>query len=170
MDSKLVFNEVKKGINSGDFVLIDVRSPDEVRNDGKIPSSHLIPREYIFYIFMSKILKNPLTFMIARYLLKLFTNECSFINVLCTTIPGHFFTICVYIFHKTEVLTVILRCLTGLIYYWLKSYDAKRIYFHFFLFLRFCTKTDICIFFVFYVFVFFVITFVPIKIWTHSAP
>ena len=31
-------------------------------------------------------------------------------------------------------------------------------------FLRFCTKADICIFFVFYVFVFFVITFVPIKI------
>ena len=54
MDIKLVFDEVKKGINSGDFVLIDVRSPDEVRNDGKIPSSHLIPREYIFYIFMSK--------------------------------------------------------------------------------------------------------------------
>ena len=75
-----------------------------------------------------------------------------------------------FIFHKTEVLTVILRCLTGLIYDWLKSYDAKRKYFHFFFFLRFCTKTDICIFFVFYVFVFFVITFVPIKIQTCSAP
>ena len=125
MDSKLVFDEVKKGINSGDFVLIDVRSPDEVRNDGKIPSSHLIPREYIFYIFMSKILKNPLTFMIARYLLKLFTNEFSFINVLCTTIPGHFFTICVYIFHKIEVLTVILRCLMGLNLDWVKSYGLK---------------------------------------------
>ena len=75
MDIKLVFDEVKKGINSGDFVLIDVRSPDEVRNDGKIPSSHLIPREYIFYIFVSKILKNShLTFMIARRdLLKLFS-------------------------------------------------------------------------------------------------
>ena len=56
MDFKLVFDVVKKGINSGDFVLIDVRSIDEVRNDGKIPSSHLIPREYIFCIFtMSKI-------------------------------------------------------------------------------------------------------------------
>ena len=44
------FEAVKKGINSGDFVLIDVRSPDEVRNDGKIPSSHLIPRKYILYI------------------------------------------------------------------------------------------------------------------------
>ena len=74
-----------------------------------------------------------------------------------------------FIFHKTEVLEVILRCLTGLIYDWLKSYDAKRKYFHIF-FLRFCTKTDICIFFVYYVFVFFVITFVPIKIQTCSAP
>ena len=76
MDIKLVFDEVKKGINSGDFVLIDVRSPDEVRNDGKIPSSHLIPREYIFYIFVSKIFKKIifLTFMIARRdLLKLFS-------------------------------------------------------------------------------------------------
>ena len=56
------------------------------------------------------------------------------LNVLCTTIPGHFFAICVSIFHKTEVLTVILRCLTGLIYDWLKIYDAKRKYFHFFFF------------------------------------
>ena len=78
MDSKIVFDEVKKGINSGDFVLIDVRSPDEVRNDGKIPSSHLIPREYMFYIFMSKLLKKILlsTFMIARDLLKLFSVYC----------------------------------------------------------------------------------------------
>ena len=45
------FEAVKKGINSGDFVLIDVRSPDEVRNDGKIPSSHLIPRKYILYVY-----------------------------------------------------------------------------------------------------------------------
>ena len=57
MDFKLVFDAVKKGINSGAFVLIDVRGIDEVRNDGKIPSSHLIPREYIFYIFISKITK-----------------------------------------------------------------------------------------------------------------
>ena len=68
------FEAVKKGINSGDFVLIDVRSPDEVRNDGKIPSSHLIPREYIFYIFMklfscilSRALNNQgVTFMVYR--------------------------------------------------------------------------------------------------------
>ena len=74
------------------------------------------------------------------------------------------------IFHKTEVLTVILRCLTGLTYDWLKSYDTKCKYFHFFFFLQFCIKTDICIFFVFYIFLSFVITFVPIKIQTCSAP
>ena len=32
------------------------------------------------------------------------------------------------------------------------------------------TKTDVCNFYIFCVFVFFVITFVPIKIQTHSAP
>ena len=42
--------------------------------------------------------------------------------------------------------------------------------FPFLFFLPFCTKTDICIFFVFCVFVSFVITFVPIKIQTYSAP
>ena len=51
------FEAVKKGINSEDFVLIDVRSPDEVRNDGKIPSSHLIPRKYILYIHELKLPK-----------------------------------------------------------------------------------------------------------------
>ena len=65
-------------------------------------------------------------------------------NVLCTTIPRQFFAICVYIFHKTEVLTVILRCLTGLTYDWFKSYDTKHEYFHFF-FLWFYTKTEVCI-------------------------
>ena len=41
-------------------------------------------------------------------------NECPFINDRVTTISGHFFAICMFIFHKTEVQTVILRCLTGL--------------------------------------------------------
>ena len=35
------------------------------------------------------------------------------------------------IFHKTEVQTVILRCLTGLNLDWFKSYDSKYKYFHF---------------------------------------
>ena len=48
-----------------------------------------------------------------------------FINNLCTTFSGHFFAICVFIFHKTEVLTAILRCLMGLILDWVKCYDLR---------------------------------------------
>ena len=48
-------------------------------------------------------------------------------------------------------------------YLWLvEKLWRKTQIFPFLFFLRFCTKTDICIFFVFYVFVFFVITFQPI--------
>ena len=43
-----------------------------------------------------------------------------------------FFAICMSNFHKTEALTVILRCLTGLNYDCFKRYDTKRKYFHFF--------------------------------------
>ena len=56
------------------------------------------------------------------------------------TFSGHFLAIRMFIFHKTEVLTVILRCLTGLTYYWFKSYDTKRKYFHFFFFCDFVQK------------------------------
>ena len=35
-------------------------------------------------------------------------------------------TLYISIFHKTEVLTVILRCWTGLNHNWFKSYDTKR--------------------------------------------
>ena len=41
------------------------------------------------------------------------------------TISGHFFAICMLIFHKTEVLTVILRCLTGLNLDWVKIYGLR---------------------------------------------
>ena len=52
-------------------------------------------------------------FYIKQYWHKdLFWNECFLINDLCTTFSGHFFAICMFIFHKTEALTVILRCLT----------------------------------------------------------
>ena len=54
-----------------------------------------------------------------------FRNECPFINDLCTTCSGHFFPICMMIFHKTEVLTVILRWLTGLNLDWFKSYGLR---------------------------------------------
>ena len=43
-------------------------------------------------------------------------------------------TIYMFIFHKTEVWTVILRCIMGLKSDWFKSYDAKCKYFHFQLF------------------------------------
>ena len=52
-------------------------------------------------------------------------NECPFINDRVTTISGHFFAICMFIFHKTEVQTVILRCLTGLNLNWFKSYGLR---------------------------------------------
>ena len=48
-------------------------------------------------------------------------------------------------FHKTEIQTVILRCLTGLNLDWFKSYDSKCKYFHFG-FLWYCRKKCICVF------------------------
>ena len=42
------------------------------------------------------------------------------------TISGHFFGNCINIFHKTEVETVILRCLMGLNLLWCTSYDTKH--------------------------------------------
>ena len=41
------------------------------------------------------------------------------------TVSGHFFATCVFIFHKTEVQTVILRCLMGLNCNWFKSYGLR---------------------------------------------
>jgi hypothetical protein len=38
---------------------------------------------------------------------------------------GHFFPNCMNIFYKTEVQTVIFRCLTGLNLNWFKSYETK---------------------------------------------
>ena len=53
-------------------------------------------------------------------------------------------------------------------YLWLvKKLWHKTQEFPFLFFSRFCTKTDICIFFVFYIFLFFVMTFVTIKIDQH---
>ena len=71
-------------------------------------------------------------------------------------VSGHFFAICIFIFHKTEVQAVILRWLMGLNFNWFKSYDTKRKYFHFSFFLRFFTKTDVSVFCIFCIFVFFV--------------
>ena len=49
----------------------------------------------------------------------------------CTTISGHFFALCMFLFHKTEVQMVILGCLTALNPNWFTSYDTKSKYFHF---------------------------------------
>ena len=40
-------------------------------------------------------------------------------------VSGHFFAVCIFIFHKTEVQTVILRCLMGLYLNLFKSYGLK---------------------------------------------
>ena len=41
-------------------------------------------------------------------------------------ISGHFFANGMFIFHKTEIQTVILRCLMSLNLNWYKSYDKKH--------------------------------------------
>ena len=56
---------------------------------------------------------------------RLFGNEREFINGCCGIICGHFFVICINIFHKTEVQTVILMCLMGQNLIWFKNYDTK---------------------------------------------
>ena len=89
------------------------------------------------------------------------TNKCQFYDHFWL-----FFHQLYVIFHKTEVQTVILRCLTGLNSDWFKGYDTKCKYFHFG-FLQFCTKTLICIF---CNFAFCVISIVPIKIQTCKEP
>ena len=43
-----------------------------------------------------------------------------------STTSDHYFTNCMFIFYKTEVQKIILRCLTCLYLYWFKSYDTKR--------------------------------------------
>ena len=43
-----------------------------------------------------------------------------------STTSDHFFTNCMFIFYKTEVQTVILRCLKSLNLNWYDSYDTKR--------------------------------------------
>ena len=42
-----------------------------------------------------------------------------------TTISAHFSANCMFIFHKKEVQTVILRCLTGLNIDWFKNYGLR---------------------------------------------
>ena len=48
------FNEVKEGLISGKFILIDVRNTEEVKECGKIPNSHLIPRKFFSNVLITK--------------------------------------------------------------------------------------------------------------------
>ena len=93
------------------------------------------------------------------------------INILCFDIKlthkwqfyDHFWRFlckCMFIFHKTEVQTVILICLMGLNSDWFKNYDTNCKYFHFLCLLHTSKKMKICIF---CFFAFFVITLEPIK-------
>ena len=52
------------------------------------------------------------------------------------TVFGNFFTNYIQIFHKTEVQTVILRCLGCLYHHWIKSYNLICVTISFFLCLK----------------------------------
>ena len=56
------------------------------------------------------------------------------LNCCFTTISSHFFTIYIYVFHKTEIDTVILRCWMGLHLTWFKIYDKKGSFFRVWIF------------------------------------
>ena len=76
------------------------------------------------------------------------------------------------IFYKTEVQTVILKCLTlikGLNLDWFKSYDSKYEYFNFLFFCDILEKNAIAFFAFLGIFAFFAITVVQIMIQTLSA-
>ena len=92
------------------------------------------------------------------------------INGRFTIISSHCFGNYMTIFHKTEVQTAILRCLTGLKLDWFKSYDSKW-NISISVFLWYCRKKCICVFCIFWVlFVFCVITVVQMMIQTCLAP
>ena len=81
-----------------------------------------------------------------------------------------FFCLLYHIFHKTEVQTVILRCLTGLNLDSFKTYDSKCKYFHI-CFLAILQKKNAFEFFGFWFFFpFCVIIIVPIMIQTSLGP
>jgi hypothetical protein len=53
------------------------------------------------------------------------SKQMTITNAHFMTISGHFSTNCIFIFHKNEVQTVILRCLMGLSLDWFKSYGLR---------------------------------------------
>ena len=58
-----------------------------------------------------------------------FRNENDKMNAHFITISGHIFAYCMFIFHKTEVQTVILMCWMGQNSNWFKRYGQKCKYF-----------------------------------------
>ena len=58
------------------------------------------------------------------------------------TVSGHSLALSMFIFHKTEVQRVSLRCLTDLNPDLLKSYDTKSKYFHFRFFCNFVENSS----------------------------
>ena len=70
-------------------------------------------------------------FQYPSFLIKTDPKRMLLLNNCYKTVSDHFFAICILIFHKTEVKTVILRCLIGLDLNWFKSYGLK------------CSKTQI---------------------------
>ena len=52
---------------------------------------------------------------------------CHCIRTMFRVLSVYNFANCINIFHKTEVQTVILMCLTGQNHNWFKSYDTKSI-------------------------------------------
>ena len=111
------------------------------------------------------------------YQIKCVQKKSRLTNCRFTTISSQISAIYMTIFHKPEVQTVILRCWMGLYLNWFKSYDTKC-NFSIFVLVGFCKKKnfvctvfgDFCVFCVFVCFSFWVISFEPIKIQTHSLP
>ena len=59
-----------------------------------------------------------------KYILEGVSQNLQLINGRFLTTSGHFFGNYINIFHKTEIQTVILRCIVCLNVNWIKSYDA----------------------------------------------
>ena len=76
------------------------------------------------------------------YVIKTDPKRMLLFNNCYKTVSGHFFAICIFIFHKTEVQTVILRCLMGLDLNWFKSYGLKCSKTQIFSFLFFCDSVQ----------------------------
>jgi 3-mercaptopyruvate sulfurtransferase SseA len=45
------YEDVKKGLEEHSFLLIDVRNPEELQKNGKIPGSINIPCKYFIHIY-----------------------------------------------------------------------------------------------------------------------